>query len=134
MVSMNESFLDKFGGEHEDFKTLMEDWFFDEEWPMKKWERNVRTQYLKIPYRMLNTTICRLYDKENNTHFIMEWFSMDYMVVKKSQDFNWENILSFNIVNHVQDPKAMKNSGFYMSSYLIDAICSTNSFPTFSWS
>jgi hypothetical protein len=82
---------------------------------------------------MLNTMICRLYGEETSTHFRMEWFPMAYMVVKKGQAFNWESILSFNIVNRVQDPKGMKNPGFYMSSYLIDAICSTNSFPAFSW-
>jgi hypothetical protein len=43
MVSLNELFLDKFGAEHEDFETLMEDWFYDEEWPVKKGERNVPT-------------------------------------------------------------------------------------------
>jgi hypothetical protein len=58
---------------------------------------------------------------------------MDYIVVKKGQDFNWESILSFIIVNRVQDPKGMKNLGFYMSSYLIDVVCSANSFPAFNW-
>jgi hypothetical protein len=31
MVSLNKLFLENFGVEHEDFETLMEDWFFDEE-------------------------------------------------------------------------------------------------------
>jgi hypothetical protein len=40
-VVLNESFLEQFGVEHEDFETLMEDWFYDEEWLVKKGERNV---------------------------------------------------------------------------------------------
>jgi hypothetical protein len=63
----------------------------------------------------------------------MEWFPMAYMVVKKGQNFNWESILSFSIVNCDKDPKGIKNLGFFMSSYPIDEICSTYSFPTFSW-
>jgi hypothetical protein len=88
IVSLNESFLDKFGVEHKDFETLMEDWFFNEEWPMKKGERNVPAWYLKIPYKIMNTMICRLYGEEANTHFRMEWFPMAYTVVKTGQDFN----------------------------------------------
>jgi len=37
-VSLDKSFLDQFIVEHEDFETLMEDWFFDEAWPVKKGE------------------------------------------------------------------------------------------------
>jgi hypothetical protein len=111
----------------------MEDWFFNEEWPAKKGERNLPTQYLKICYRILNTMIYKLYGKEANTHFRMEWFPMAYTVVKTSQVFNWASILSLNIANHVQDPKGMKNIGFYMSSYLIDVIYATNYFPAFNW-
>jgi hypothetical protein len=49
MVSLNESFLDKFGVEHKDFKTLMEDWFFDEEWPVKKWGKECPNMILENP-------------------------------------------------------------------------------------
>jgi len=42
-VALNKSFLDKFGIDYNDFKTLMEDWFVDEEWTTKKGERNVPT-------------------------------------------------------------------------------------------
>jgi hypothetical protein len=92
-----------------------------------------QTQYLKNPYRILNSMICRLYGEETSTHFRMEWFPMAYTVVKTDQDFNWESILSFNIANRVLDPKGMKNPGFYMSSYLIDVICVANCFPSFNW-
>jgi hypothetical protein len=77
--------------------------------------------------------ICRLYGEETNTHFRMEWFPMAYMVAQKGQAFNWVSILSFSITKRSQDPKGMKNPEFYMSSYLIDVVCATNSFPTFNW-
>jgi hypothetical protein len=31
-MALNESFLEQFRVDHEDFETLMEDWFYDEEW------------------------------------------------------------------------------------------------------
>jgi hypothetical protein len=42
-VALNESFLEQFRVEHEDFETLMEDWFYDEEWLVKKGEIYVPT-------------------------------------------------------------------------------------------
>jgi hypothetical protein len=123
-MSLNKSFLEKFGVENEDFEELMEDWYNDELRHVKKGERYIPTQYLKEPYRLLNTMICRLYGEETNTHFWMEWFPMDYTMVKTGQVFNWENILAFNIFNRAKEAPGMKKPGFYMSSYLIDAICS----------
>jgi hypothetical protein len=35
---LDESFLEKFEIDHKDFKTLIEDWFMDEEWPVKRGE------------------------------------------------------------------------------------------------
>jgi len=34
-MALDESFLDKFGVYHDEFETLMEDWFVDEEKPLK---------------------------------------------------------------------------------------------------
>jgi hypothetical protein len=77
--------------------------------------------------------ICRLYGEETNTHFRMEWFLMAYTVAKTRKSFNWDNILSFNITNQVWEAQGMKNHGFYMTTYLIDAICVAHRFPTFKW-
>jgi hypothetical protein len=35
IISLDESFLEKFRIDHKDFETLMEDWFVDEEWLVK---------------------------------------------------------------------------------------------------
>jgi hypothetical protein len=56
-ISLDESFLDKFRVEHKDFETLMEDWFVDEEWPVKEGERYIPMKYLKDPYKILNAMI-----------------------------------------------------------------------------
>jgi hypothetical protein len=46
-VALNESFLKQFRVEHEDFESLMEDWFYDEEWSVKKSERYIPDNILK---------------------------------------------------------------------------------------
>jgi hypothetical protein len=75
--------------------------------------------------------ICRLCGEETITHFRMEWFMMAYTIVKTRKSFNWDRILSFNISTQVKEAKGMKNLGFYMTTYLIDAICVAHVFPYF---
>jgi hypothetical protein len=78
--------------------------------------------YLKIPYRLLNMMIYMLYGEETSTHFIMEWFPMAYMVVKKGAKISTGKasyLLSLQIMFR---PQRYEKPGFYMSSYLIDSI------------
>jgi hypothetical protein len=37
-ISLDKSFLDKFEVDHTNFESLIEDWFVDEEWSVKKGE------------------------------------------------------------------------------------------------
>jgi hypothetical protein len=67
--------------------------------------------------------ICRLYGEETKTHFNMEWFPMEYTMVKTYKSLNGDNVLSFNIANQVLNTKGMKNIGFYMSSYYRHDLC-----------
>jgi hypothetical protein len=77
--------------------------------------------------------IYRLYGEETSTHFRMEWFLMAYTVAKTGKAFNWANILSFSIMNRTWEAQGMKNPIFYMTTYLIDAICVAHKFPAFNW-
>jgi hypothetical protein len=77
--------------------------------------------------------ICILYSEEKSTQFWMEWLPMAYKVVKTGKIFNWVDILVFNIFHKFQEAPGMKKPSFYMSAYLIDAICSTIHFPSFGW-
>jgi len=41
--------MDKFGVEHKDFETFMEDWFDNEEWLVKEGEIYIPPKYMKDP-------------------------------------------------------------------------------------
>jgi hypothetical protein len=75
----------------------------------------------------------RLYGEEKCTHFQTDWLPMAHTIVKTGQVFNWEEILTFNICLNVKNVPGMKNPCFYMSTYLIDAICSSIPFPNLGW-
>jgi hypothetical protein len=96
---------------------------------VKKGERYVPTWYLKIPYRVLNTMICRLYGEESSTHFRMEWFPMAYKISQNGHVFNWETILSFSIAQVQPRSQEHEESWFLHVGISNDVVCIANSFP-----
>jgi hypothetical protein len=50
IISLDESFLDKFEVDYKYFDELMEYWFIREERPVKEGEIYIPTLYLKRPY------------------------------------------------------------------------------------
>jgi hypothetical protein len=56
----------------------------------------------------------------------------------KGYSFNWDNILSDNIAKEVMEYHTARSKGrtisFYMSAYIMDAICFTTPFPLMNWS
>jgi hypothetical protein len=58
---------------------------------------------------------------------------MTYTMVKIGKVFNSAHILAFNIFHKDKESLGMKKPRFFMSSYLIDVICSSIHFPAFIW-
>jgi hypothetical protein len=79
---------------------------------------------------------CRLFGWEDTAHFYIQWVPLIYRVAEGSS-FNWEKMLSdslFNRITEYREQKAAKKpSGFFMSAYLMDAICSMMPFPLMNW-
>jgi hypothetical protein len=63
-LSLNKTFLHK---SKED--ELVEDWWKEEINYLKKSKILILVQYLKRPYRLLATMICKFYGEETNTHY-----------------------------------------------------------------
>jgi hypothetical protein len=57
--------------------------------------------------------------------------------VAEGFSFNWAKILSDSLANRVTEYREQKASGrpssFFMSTYIMDAICSMTPFPLMSW-
>jgi hypothetical protein len=79
---------------------------------------------------------CRLFGWEDTAHFYIQWVPLIYRVAEGSS-FNWAKMLSdslFNRITEYREKKAAgKPSGFYMSAYIMDAICSLTPFPLMNW-
>jgi hypothetical protein len=112
----------------------MKHWWADEYETLKQGQKIVPTHRLMIPYKMLVAMICRLYGEEKRTHFQIDWLPLEHTIVKTSQVFNREDILTFNICIHMKNIPGMKKPCFYMSAYIIDAIFSFVQFFDLGWS
>jgi hypothetical protein len=80
---------------------------------------------------------CQLYGKEDTSHFFLAWVPLMFQVVE-GYSFNWAKMLSDSLTNRVTEYREQKENGkassFFMSAYIIDAICSMKPFPLMSWS
>jgi hypothetical protein len=74
----------------------------------------------------------RLYGREDTTHFFLQWVPLIYSVVEGSS-FNWAKMLSDSLTSRVTEYWTQKESGkaasFFMSTYLMDTVCSMTPFP-----
>jgi hypothetical protein len=76
--------------------------------------------------------LCRLFGKKSPTHFPAKWVPLLHEVVE-GYSFNWNKILSDNLAKQVIEYQTVRSKGrpiaFYMSAYIMDAICFKTLFP-----
>jgi hypothetical protein len=81
--------------------------------------------------------LCRLFERKDPCHFHADWTTF-LEEVSEGCSFNWHKILSDNLTKEVAKYKEAKSKGkpvsFYMSSYIMDAICFMTPFPLMNWS
>jgi hypothetical protein len=79
----------------------------------------------------------RLYGKEDTTHFFLPWVPLIYTVAE-GFSFDWAKLMSDSLTSRITEYRAQKASGrtssFFMSAYIMDAICFMTPFPLMSWS
>jgi hypothetical protein len=68
----------------------------------------------------------RLFRKKNPTHFPIAWVPIMHEVVE-GYSFNWAKMLSDNLAKEITEYQLAKSKGqyapFYVSTYIMDAIC-----------
>jgi hypothetical protein len=86
--------------------------------------------------RYLAMMLCRLYGKRDSNHFNAEWTPL-LEEVSEGRSFNWHKILSDNITSEIAKYQTARSKGqtvaFYMSAYILDAICFRTPFPLMNW-
>jgi hypothetical protein len=81
--------------------------------------------------------LCRLFGRKDPCHFHADWVPFLEEALE-GNGFNWHKILSDNLTQEILNYKATKSKGqpttFYMSSYIMDAICFVIPFSLMNWS
>jgi hypothetical protein len=81
--------------------------------------------------------LCKLFGRKDPCHFHADWVPF-LEEVSEGNNFNWHKILSDNLTQEILNYKAAKSKGqpvsFYMSAYIMDAICFMTPFPLMNWS
>jgi hypothetical protein len=79
---------------------------------------------------------CQLFRREDITHFYIAWVPLIFRVAEGCS-FNWAKILLDSLFNRVIEYREQKAVGgpssFFMSAYIMDAICSMTPFPLMNW-
>jgi hypothetical protein len=81
--------------------------------------------------------ISRLYGEKFSTHVKFAWVPMIHEIIKHGKIFNWETILSNSLVEAIRKSQIdapIIPLEFYMSFYLLDVVCASNSFVGLGWS
>jgi hypothetical protein len=93
-----------------------------------------RTATLRRPYQLLILLLCRLYGRKSGRFFKSSWAPLIHEISTNGTILNWATILSDSMslaINQIR--KSAQVTGFYMSSYFMDAVCASNTFPALSW-
>jgi len=81
---------------------------------------------LEIHMMYIAMMMCRLYGKENTTHFYQPWVPIIHTLVE-GYSFNWDKILSGSLASEIIEYWKKKAKGkptsFFMSTYIMDSIC-----------
>lgn len=82
--------------------------------------------------------LCRIFSKLDSTRFSRDWVPL-FDTIVNSSILNWADILSNYLVRHITEYRnnisvsLREIPQFYMSAYVMDAICFTSNFPTMGW-
>jgi hypothetical protein len=80
----------------------------------------------------ISMILCRMFIRFFFSHFTIEWVPIIHKVVE-GYTFDWGKMLSENLAKEIVQYKMLKSKGehapFYMSAFIMDAICFRTPFP-----
>lgn len=120
-VKCNKEYLDNFYVVHPKAHMLMKSWYWEED-DFK--DRADIAKYNPIPFispvHYLTTMLSQLHGEGDCTHFKSEWIPLAHGLKFVGIIFNWENILSTNLLWDLEkaiQKKDAKGAPFYFAGY-----------------
>ena len=94
--------------------------------------REYETTNLFTPYTLIALMLNRIFGRANGKNYELNWVPVIFFVATQGTIFNWDNIVSNSLsscISATLGVVSQKKSEFYMSSFFIDCIMCTQSFP-----
>jgi hypothetical protein len=92
---------------------------------------------LEPQFKYIAMMTCRLYGKEDTTHFFLPWVPLIHTVAEGCS-FDWAKLLSDSLTSRITEYRMQRANGkaasFFMSAYIMDVVCFMTPFPLMSWS
>jgi hypothetical protein len=95
------------------------------------------TSYLRRPYQYLVAMLCRLYWEPDTFQFSLFYMPLIYYYADKGISFNWDYILSENMIVTIFAVKGAQPGTFpifHMSLYLLSSMCIAHKYHRMGWS
>lgn len=124
----NKQFLEKFAKENEDPADVMWTWRENEGKIKKDKVGMYSTTSISPPHSFATAMLCRMFNKPDSTKFSPEWMRLIDATINTTR-MNWAQLLSDNLVKTIMEYRRNRSISsrvyppFFMSAYVMDAIC-----------
>jgi hypothetical protein len=129
LVNFNNKECDHYGKSLSD---LIKDWCSCPETFRAKSHDTYSISSLEPQFMYIAMMMCRIYGKDNTTHFFLPWVSIIHSVVE-GFSFDWAKIFLDNLASEISEYQTKKTKGqptsFFVSAYIMETICFIMPFP-----
>jgi hypothetical protein len=91
---------------------------------------------LEPQFKYIAMMACRLYGREDTTHFFLPWVPLIHTVTEGCS-FDWAKLLSDSLTSQITEYRMQRADGkaasFFMDAYIMDSICFMTPLPLMSW-
>ena len=137
-VIYNRQFIEKFVKENPDLAETTKDWSRRDE-PLKKDKHDMySTGSLTSPYYFAAAMLCRIFGMPDINKFSWEWLPL-LDAATNATIVDWARVLSDNLATTIGNYRSKRATAqgiyppFYLSAYIMDAICYISKFPVMGW-
>jgi hypothetical protein len=92
---------------------------------------------LEPQFKYIEMMACKLYRRENTTHFFLLWVPLIHTVAE-GFSFDWAKMLSDSLTSRITEYRVQRESKkvdlFFIFAYIMDAIYFMTPFPLMNWS
>ena len=117
--------------ESTDFLTIMKGWWFEGQFKAKYASIEWKTSKFRKSVQIIVILLSRVFERKDGSIFSEKWIPIIYQIITSGSTLNWGELISSNL--DVQLRKARKDHQFFMSSYLMNVMCSSLEFPSLGW-